>query len=463
MEALHQSGDRLNNRYHIVAPLSRGGICTTYQADDRVSKNQVAIKVLSLQQIKDWKAIELFEREAKVLKKLDHPAIPRYIDSFQTETDSDRRFYLVQQLIEGSSLDRLIQNGWKPGEVKIRQIATQLLEILCYLHRLQPPAIHRDIKPENILQRSDGQICLVDFGAVQDIYRQTVTYSGTVVGTFGYMPPEQFRGRAEPASDLYSLGATLVFLLTGRSPDRLPQKRMKIDFRSQVQVSDNLANWLEKLLEPAVEDRFQSAFQALEALHGEVSAVHSLTAAYQQPAESRVILYKKEQFLAVEVPPARWNLKAFFILLLNVAWYISLPVLLLLFLGTNLISAILGIEIGIAIALLQFVIIPVGVSWGLFAWLKAARGDRVYLEIDPYQFRLQRRFFGFKRRFQGNTATLSQVEATSKQFGPGTHPEMTHCILSAGSRKHQFNVFLTRSEREWLVAELSNFLAQIQS
>ncbi len=165
---------------------------------------------------------------------MNHPQIPKYLDYFHIDTDTDRIFYLIRELVSGNSLANWVEKGWHPTEAQVKKIAIQLLNILIYLHQLKPPIIHRDIKPQNIILQPDGKILLVDFGAVQDIYRQTVSFSGTFVGTIGYMPPEQLRGKAYSASDLYSLGATLLYLLTHRLPDELPQKRMKIDFRSCV-------------------------------------------------------------------------------------------------------------------------------------------------------------------------------------------------------------------------------------
>ena len=474
MDIVHQSGDILNNRYRIVTSLARGGTGTTYEAEDLTNYKRVAVKVVSLRQIADWKVLELFEREANVLKTLNHPAIPRYLDSFDTDTDTDRCFYLVQELIEGDSLAFLIQKGWQPGEVKIRQIAAQLLEILCYLHGLKPPAIHRDIKPENILQRPDGQIFLVDFGAVQDIHRQTITHSGTVVGTFGYMPPEQFRGRAEPASDLYGVGATLVFLLTRQSPDQLPQKRMKIDFRSQVQVSVPLARWLDQMLEPAVEDRFQSATEALDALHGQPSTTRSAITLHPKPAYSRIVLQKRhDRTLTLKIPPRRWGAQTLMVLLLNLLWDVPLTVLsdvfsilgILALAGTSLISG------GISASLLWlclFIFLCFSAGWfgslKLFAWLRAVKGYRIDVEIDPHQFRIQQKnFLGLKRHILGKTAAITQIEASNQPFERANEPTIVSWVLVEGSRKHKFMALLTPSEREWLVAELSRFLAKVQS
>jgi ankyrin repeat protein len=216
----------------------------------------------------DWKVLELFEREARILEQLNHPAIPRYLDYFEVDTPEDRAFYIAQELAEGKSLADLVEIGWRTNEDGVRRIATQILEILVYLHSLKPPVVHRDIKPQNLICGKDGKIFLVDFGAVQDTYRTTLAKGSTIVGTYGYMAPEQFRGQAVPATDLYGLGATVLFLLTHRSPSDLPQERLKISFRSRIQVSEGFADWLEKMLEPDVEDRFPSAKEALAALQG---------------------------------------------------------------------------------------------------------------------------------------------------------------------------------------------------
>ena len=224
-------GTRERNRYQIVTTIGTGGMATTYAAVDLANSQRVALKVLSFEQANDWKALEMFEREAKVLANLDHPFIPRYLDYFELDLDNDRRFYLVQELVEGESLATLIERNWQPSEAEVKDIALQLLDILVYLHSLSPPVIHRDIKPQNIIRDRQGQIYLVDFGAVQAVYRNTISVGGTFVGTLGYMSPEQLRGKVVTPSDLYSLGCSLIFLLTRKLPTDLPQKRMKLDFR----------------------------------------------------------------------------------------------------------------------------------------------------------------------------------------------------------------------------------------
>ena len=253
MKPLYQLGDTIKERYQIVNVLGEGGTAITYEAEDTKNDRSVAIKVLSLHQSQEWKAIELFEREAKVLANLNHPHIPKYYDYFYLDLERDRHFFIVQELIVGKSLKTRVDQGWRFQEAEVTKIAQQILEILNYLHSLKPAVIHRDIKPHNLIQTEAGDIYLVDFGAVQDVYRNTVTRGATFVGTIDYMSPEQIRGQTSMQSDLYSLGCTLLFLLTRRSPSELPISRMKLDFRQKLQLSNSFAAWLDKILEPVPE------------------------------------------------------------------------------------------------------------------------------------------------------------------------------------------------------------------
>jgi eukaryotic-like serine/threonine-protein kinase len=271
MSKLYHGGDIIAEKYQIITLLGEGGMGKTYSAISLENNQKVAIKVVSFLEITDWKILELFAREAKILSVLDHPFIPRYLDYFSMENDqeSPQTFYLVQELIEGKSLSFLIENKYEFTEKEIKNIASQVLAILQYLHGLNPPVIHRDIKPDNIIMNEKKEVFLVDFGSVQDIYRNTISYASTFVGTLGYMSLEQMRGQTNCSSDLYSLGATLIFLITHLSPYLLPQKRMKIDFikASKIQLSKSFEDWLNKMIDPIIEDRFQSVKEALKELN----------------------------------------------------------------------------------------------------------------------------------------------------------------------------------------------------
>jgi serine/threonine protein kinase len=263
------TGSIIAERYQLAELLGSGGSGSTYRATRISDGAEVAIKILSLRHLHDWKQLELFEREAKVLSQLSHPQIPQYLEYFHVDTPSNRAFYIVQQLAPGKPLTGWVNAGWRSTAAEVRDIASQLLAILQYLHQQSPPLIHRDIKPHNIIRNDDGQVFLVDFGAVQNVYHNTLMKGSTVAGTYGYMAPEQFRGMAVPSSDLYGLGATLLYLLTHRSPADLPQERLKISFRGHVNIANHFADWLEMLLEPDTVDRFSSAAAALAALRKE--------------------------------------------------------------------------------------------------------------------------------------------------------------------------------------------------
>lgn len=251
--------------YRVIRTLGRGGMGITFEAERMTDGMRVALKELQLSRVDDWKVLELFEREARVLANITHPCVPTYIDHFKVETPDGPTFYLVQQLATGRSLAQRVAEGWRADEATAKRVAESLLDVLEYLHARNPPVFHRDIKPQNVLLDELGKVWLVDFGSVRDVYKTTAGGS-TVAGTFGYMAPEQLRGVARPESDLYGLGATLLFVLSGQSPGDMPQVKLRIDFRNRVQLSPAMSAWLAKMLEPAPEDRFASARRAIIAL-----------------------------------------------------------------------------------------------------------------------------------------------------------------------------------------------------
>ena len=335
MAELHQIGEVVRSRYRLDRVLGEGGMGITYAATDLQTGDRVAIKALSFRRMKDWKVLELFEREANVLAHLDHPAIPRYLDYFQIDHDDDRDFYIVQELVEGRSLAQSVDDGWHGNEAEIKKITEQVLEVLIYLHELKPPVIHRDIKPQNIILQPNKKIALVDFGAVQDTYRNTQVGGSTVVGTYGYMPPEQFRGKSVAVTDLYALGATILFLLTGRSPSDFPEIKFKINFRNAVNVSPQFADWLDKMIEPAIEDRFSSARIALKVLQNflqseVLSSIESRIRGIEsdrqsskrlpKPLGSQIEIKRTYSSLEVSIPPIGWRSAGVSILFFAVFW-----------------------------------------------------------------------------------------------------------------------------------------------
>lgn len=483
MELLHQPGEIIAQRYRILNTLGQGGVGITYQAQDLQNSQQVALKALSLRRMTDWKVLELFEREAQILSQLNHPAIPRYLNYFQVDTAQNRSFYIAQQLAPGKSLAALVESGWKPNEAQVKRLAIQILQILVYLHSLTPAVIHRDIKPQNIILQKNGQVFLVDFGAVQDTYHNTVTGGSTVVGTYGYMAPEQFRGQAVLSTDLYGLGTTLLFLLTGKSPADLPQRKLKINFRSHVSVSKEFADWLEKMLEPVIEDRFTSANEALAVLCGE-QAITVSQQKLQPPRNTPINLIKTENQLVVEIPPV-WLRSTHSLLFSSLPlvgygffWLVLFWICTELFTGCGagnrtdgLYLAILFLE-GLVLSiflLIGFCIIGRLLLRLVGFWMPSSflfRGlFSTSLKIDRnnflLNFSLKLFLLNVRWKIEWFTDNIAQVTLGSTSL-PLSKETFTFCVLQQSRHKHRFGIFLTQQENEWLAGEITYFLEKVR-
>ncbi|MDX2231299.1 MAG: serine/threonine-protein kinase [Leptolyngbyaceae cyanobacterium bins.349] len=256
----------LRGRYRITRPLGQGGFGRTYLAvdDDRLSARCV-IKQFS-PQVKGTKsldkAIKLFQQEAERLNELgEHPQIP----TLQAYFEHDQRLYLVQQFIEGQTLLQELAQYGIFGERRIREVLAGVLPVLKFVHDHQ--VIHRDITPSNIIRRfSDNKLVLIDFGVAKLLSAETSSQPGTKIGTEGYAPMEQLRGgKAYPASDIYSLGATCIYLLTQTKPDDLYDPlagrwlwRERL-LQQGGSISDSIAQILNKMLKDLVSERYQSA------------------------------------------------------------------------------------------------------------------------------------------------------------------------------------------------------------
>ncbi|WP_375506285.1 serine/threonine protein kinase [uncultured Nostoc sp.] len=297
-------------RYEVQQLLGKKAGRRTLLARDLQTQELVVIKLLSFGDDFEWDSLKLFEREAETLKSLSHPLVPQYLNYFEVTLPTLKGFALVQTYIPAKTLEQYLQSGRTFTEAEVKQIAKALLEILIYLHELHPPVIHRDIKPSNILlgERSGnsiGQVYLVDFGSVQTVLA-TETGTRTIVGTYGYMPPEQFGGRTVAASDLYSLGATLIYLMTGSHPADLPQKDFRIQFEVAANLSPSFSNWLKWMIEPGLERRFSSAAVAIAALE-KPQATNLPALVGRKPDGSKIQLTKNWDSLEIIIPPAGFH------------------------------------------------------------------------------------------------------------------------------------------------------------
>jgi len=234
-----------DGRYVLIGTLGEGSQGKTFDAVDKREGRPVAIKRFDVRGARAWKDVELAEREARVLSTLSHPKLPKYVEHFE----EDGVLYLVMEKIDGTPLSVLRKRG-DATEADVRRLLVDASEVLDYLHGRAPAVIHRDIKPSNVIRRPDGSFAFVDFGAVRD--RLKPEGGSTVVGTFGYMAPEQFQGRAGPGSDVYSVGATALALLTGEEPESLPHKGLTIDVDAALgdRGDGTLRRALKSMLEP---------------------------------------------------------------------------------------------------------------------------------------------------------------------------------------------------------------------
>jgi serine/threonine protein kinase len=289
----------LADRYEIREQLSQKAGRRTFLARDLQSQDLVVIKILRFDPDFQWDDLKLFEREASTLQNLNHPAIPRYLDYFEVDEPDTRGFALVQTYINARSLESIVTEGRKFSEVEVIELVDRVLSILTYLHECLPLVIHRDIKPSNILLtnrsgNSIGDVYLVDFGSVQTIAAKdggTIT----IVGSYGYIPLEQFGGQSTAVSDLYSLGMTIIYLLTGTHPAELIQANGQVKFTAE--ISNRLRRWLEKMTQPHLEKRFDSARLAQTSLGSEDDSYGDCS--HLKPANSKIKLYRGQDYLEI--------------------------------------------------------------------------------------------------------------------------------------------------------------------
>lgn len=446
----------LHNRYQLQSSLGHQTGRRTFLSRDLQTGSLVVVKVLLFGSSFTWQDLKLFAREAEVLKSLDHSAIPKYLDYFEVETKKDKGFALVQTYIQAKSLQDWIQAGRTFSEIELKAIAKQLLEILHYLHSRQPPVIHRDIKPSNVLLgdrsgHNSGKVYLIDFGSVQT----TVSYgTRTIVGTYGYMPFEQFSGQTTPASDLYALGATLIYLATGQHPDQLPQRKMQILFEDRTTLSPPLVAWLQRMTEPSVELRLQSARQALKAL--ENSSLQKSSSAIVRPVGSKVRLVKTPQMLEILIPPRglHWRL------LLTIGFTIPWNFCLIMWYVTSLanwsgggwFSALFGIgHLGVGLWL----------TWTIVFTLLG----QVRLRINQAQISLIHELPGFTYTpLAAARKSIIKLEKTNlfstKDFEGNSVTVPPQINIWAGIKKFELGIeaSLTSPEIDWLAQELSDWL-----
>lgn len=446
----------LNQRYQIQKELGRQTSRRTFLATDIQTSQPVVVKLLYLGEDFEWQDLKLFQREAETLKTLDHPAIPRYLDYFEIDTEDDKGFCLVQSYVEGKTLESHLQAGRTFSEAEVKELAIALLEILSYLQSFEIPVIHRDIKPSNILLtnrsgNSVGQVYLVDFGSVQNL----AAHEGgtiTVVGTYGYMPPEQFGGRATPASDLYSLGATLIFLATGMHPTELPQKDFQIQFRSFSHLSEEFTDWLEWMTEPSLDKRFASPQEAITKMQNTPLRKTSGTLVkkrFKQPIYSKVKLTKTPEELEIIFAPKGLGLGLIASISIATPFAIGFNFITQFALSGTLIYYL---PLSIAIQILATLFIITSILWGFFKHIRLQINSR---KLEVFHYFLGKKWRAAPMTARQNISNIVLIHSHRSEFTPEMYLE----LLSERSR-YYLNIYgnLTEEELEWLVQELGEWL-----
>ena len=210
-----QIGTIIDEKYEILREIGRGGMSVVYLAMDTRLNKQWAVKEIRKRGStkKDEIVVNSLMAEADMMKRLDHPALPRIVDIIDTGVT----IYVVMDYIEGESLDRVLKEEGPQPEERVLDWAKQLCDVLGYLHGQKKPIIYRDMKPGNVMLKPEGNIKIIDFGIARE-YKEHSTQDTTVLGTKGYAPPEQYTGQTDARSDIFALGVTMHQLLTGVVP-----------------------------------------------------------------------------------------------------------------------------------------------------------------------------------------------------------------------------------------------------
>lgn len=464
---MFESGQLLQERYQLQHPLGRSPQARqTWLATDLATDlhELVVIKLLVFTEMQ-WHDLKLFEREAQVLQTLDHPRIPRYRNYFLVDQQTDSPFCwwgLVQDYVSGRSLQDLLEQRHRFSEQDVRRIAEEVLQILVHLHGLNPLVLHRDIKPSNLILEDQSQhVWLADFGSVQDQVAVT-GMSFTVVGTVGYAPLEQFWGRAIAASDLYALGATLIHLLTGVAPVDLPQRNLRIHFRDRINFQSNFVSWIEKLTEPALEKRFNTANEAREALkcgmYSEITPINDRiqtvcsiqSKKIQRISPHIVVKQTSPQMLKIkarEVSPDLSNLDPLFVFYL--VWG---------FMTCTLLSVIGG-----AFAFIVAFILAYLVSLSMIRWearkIDPENANSIRFDAASDRFEMTTRSRFSIRRESGIISAIRYLSIASSQVFVTQHTSYpVWAVTIRANRTYTVNWGLTEEECIWLVNEIQTWL-----
>lgn len=251
-------GTVIDGKYEILKEIGKGGMSVVYLAMDKHLNKQWAVKEIRKQGSgrNDDIVVNSLLAEANMMKRLDHPALPRIVDII----DNGVTIYIVMDYIEGESLDKILATEGIQSEELVIGWAKQLCDALSYLHTQKPPIIYRDMKPANVMLKPEGNIKIIDFGIARE-YKEQNLADTTVLGTKGYAPPEQYSGQTDQRSDIFALGMTMHHLLTGVDPRNGEAYAPVRQWNPE--ISEGLESIVDKCVQPAAENRYQTCADLL--------------------------------------------------------------------------------------------------------------------------------------------------------------------------------------------------------
>lgn len=253
-------GSVLEGKYEILSQIGHGGMSRVYLAMDKKLNKQWAVKEVDKEGKDENKefVISSMRVEADIMKRLDHPSLPRIVDII----DDEKSIIVIMDYVEGLSLDKELARSGPQNEENVINWARQLCDVLYYLHSQKPPIIYRDMKPANVMLKPDGNIKVIDFGIARE-YKEENIKDTTVLGTRGYAPPEQYSRQTDARSDIYALGMTMFSLLTGE----VPKPGFELIYRPVRTINPALSEGIEiiidKCVAPAAENRYQNCMDLL--------------------------------------------------------------------------------------------------------------------------------------------------------------------------------------------------------
>lgn len=283
-------GSVIDGKYEILKEIGRGGMSVVYLAMDKHLNKQWAVKEIRKQVNgrRDEIVVNSLLAEANLMKRLDHPALPRIVDII----DNGVTIYVVMDYIEGESLNKvLVRYGPQPEE-RVNDWAKQLCDALSYLHHQKPPIIYRDMKPANVMLKPEGNVKIIDFGIAREYKEQNLSDT-TVLGTRGYAPPEQYSGQTDPRSDIFALGMTMHHLLTGVDPRSGEPYAPVRTYRPG--LSEGIERIIDKCVQPAPENRYQSC----EDLMYDLKHPDQITSSYKRKQKRKLISFAISAGMAV--------------------------------------------------------------------------------------------------------------------------------------------------------------------